>query len=238
MAMQTLYEGAEVRVELRERCVVMSAEGPHGCASHAPFGGALCAARTVAIHETRNDELTLEVDPIELLAKRMSAVDPRGVGMWTSRRVGSAIVIASQAPGEPATRAVALVTAGLSNAVRVGDTPGPLAGWGTINIACHVSVPLTATALVEALAVVVEARTTAVIQANVRSRRSAGVATGTGTDCVAVLAPESLRAAATGQALEAALYAGKHTAIGHVIGDAVFRATAVAIEQWKREVQK
>lgn len=188
------------------------------------------AARTVAIHETRNDELTLDVDPIALLATRMSTIDPRGIGMWTSRRVASAVVIDAQAAIEPATRAVALVTAGLSNAVRVGDTPGPLAGWGTINIACHLSVPLTATALVEALAVAVEARTAAVIEARVRSRRSDGIATGTGTDCVAVLAPESARS------LEPAPYAGKHTAIGHVIGDAVFRATEAAIAQWKLEV--
>jgi adenosylcobinamide amidohydrolase len=226
--MQTLYECAEVRIELRERCVVMSAEGPHACISHAPFGGALRAARTVAIHETRNDELTLEVDPIELLATRMSAVDPRGVGMWTSRRIASAVVIATEAACAPETRAVALVTAGLSNAVRVGDTPGPLAGWGTINIACHLNVPLTPTALIETLAVVVEARTAAVIDAGVRSRRSEGIATGTGTDCVAVLAGTA----------QGVVYAGKHTAIGHVIGDAVFRATEAAIAQWKMEVQK
>src|SRR5689334_19174275 len=66
-AMQTLYESSHVCVALRERCVVMTGEGPHACVSHAPFGGALRAARTVAIHETRNDELTLDVDPIALL---------------------------------------------------------------------------------------------------------------------------------------------------------------------------
>jgi adenosylcobinamide amidohydrolase len=71
-----------------------------------------------------------------------------------------------------------------------------------------------------------------VIEAGVRSRRSDHIATGTGTDCAAVMAPE----AAGG--LEAAVYAGKHTAIGHVIGDAVFRATQAAIAQWKIEVQK
>jgi adenosylcobinamide amidohydrolase len=62
----------------------------------------------------------------------------------------------------------------------------------------------------------------------VRSRRSEGIATGTGTDCVAVLAG----------AAQGVVYAGKHTAIGHVIGDAVFRATEAAIAQWKIEVQK
>lgn len=230
MGMHTLYESAGIHVSLRERAVVMAVEGPHACLSHAPFGGAFSAARTIAIHETRNDELTLDVDPIALLATRMAAIDPRGVGMWTSRRVASAVVHAVAAANEPELQAVALVTAGLSNAVRVGDTPGPLAGWGTINIACRVSAPLTPAALVEALAIVVEARSTAVIDARVRSRRSDGVATGTGTDCVAVLAAESAGAR------DAALYAGKHTAIGHVIGEAVFRATEAAIAQWKVEV--
>jgi adenosylcobinamide amidohydrolase len=142
--------------------------------------------------------------------------------------VAAAVVHAAQAASDPSVEAVALVTAGLSNALRVGDTPGPLAGWGTINIACHVSVPLSAAALIEALAVAVEARTTAVIEAHVRSRRSDHIATGTGTDCTAIMAPDS--------ANEPALYAGKHTAIGHVIGEAVLRATAAAIAQWKLEL--
>jgi len=232
--MQSLYDHAGVRVELRQGCVALLAEGPQVCLSHAPFGGALSAARAIAIHQTRNDELTPEVDPIALLAARMAAVDLRGVGMWTSRRIASAIVVATQAQQDPQLRAVALVTAGLSNAVRVGDTPGPLEGWGTINIACHLSVPVCHEALLEALAVVVEARTVAVLDAGVRSRRSEGVATGTGTDCVAVMAPEhSSSARGAG-----ATYAGKHTAIGHVVGDAVLRATQRAIADWKREVQR
>jgi adenosylcobinamide amidohydrolase len=231
MGMHTLYEHAGVRVSLRERCVVMSAEGPHACVSHAPFGGAFTAARTIAIHETRNDELTVDLDPVALLATRMAEVDRRGIGMWTSRRVASAVVIATHASSEDV-HAVALVTAGLSNAVRIGDTPGPLAGWGTINVACRVSVPLSPIALIEALAVAVEARTVAVIEARVRSRRSDGIATGTGTDCAAVMASEG----ASGR--EPAPYAGKHTAIGHVVGDAVFRATQAAIAEWKIEMQK
>jgi adenosylcobinamide amidohydrolase len=77
------------------------------------------------------------------------------------------------------------------------------------------------------LAVAVEARTSAVIDARVRSRRSAGHATGTGTDCIAILAPRHAHARA--------LYAGKHTAIGHVIGEAVLRATETAIANWQAE---
>lgn len=203
----------------------MVAEGPHVCLSHAPYRGALRAARSVVIHETRNEELTLEVDPLALLASRMAAVDPRGVGMLTSRHVSAAVVHAAT---HEDLRAVALVTAGLSNAVRVGDTPGPLRGWGTINIACHIDAPLTTTALVEALAIVAEARTTAVVEARVRSRRSDSIATGTGTDCIAILAPRHTSARAS--------YAGKHTALGHVIGEATLRATETAITNWQREL--
>jgi adenosylcobinamide amidohydrolase len=228
MASQTLYQSSVLSVALRERCVVMIAEGPHVCLSHAPYRGALRAARTIAIHETHNDELTLDVDPLALLATRMAALDPRGVGMLTSRRVSSAVVHAVQAAGDPALSAVALVTAGLSNALRVGDTPGPLAGWGTINIACHVDTMLSTTALIEALAIAVEARTTAVVEARVASRRSASIATGTGTDCIAIMAPRPRR-------VEPARYAGKHTAIGHVIGEAVLRATQTAIAHWQVE---
>jgi adenosylcobinamide amidohydrolase len=92
-----------------------------------------------------------------------------------------------------------------------------------------VSAPLSPAASIEALSLIVEARTAAVIEASVRSRRSQGIATGTGTDCAAVLAPE-------GTAPE--LYAGKHTALGHVIGEATFRATTTAITRWKLEVLK
>lgn len=202
----------------------MVAEGPHVCLSHAPYRGALRAARTIAIHETRNDELTIEVDPIALLTTRMAATDPRGVGMLTSRRVAAAVVRTATAE---AGSAVALVTAGLSNAVRVGDTPGPLAGWGTINIACYIDVPLSTPALIEALTIVAEARTTAVVEARVCSRRSEGYATGTGTDCIAIMTPRHTQ--------PSAFYAGKHTVVGHLVGEAVLRATEAAIASWKTE---
>ncbi len=97
MADQTLYQSPALRVVLRAGSVAMIAEGPHVCLSHAPYRGAMRAARSVVIHETRNDELSLDVDPIALLATRMAAIDPHGVGMLTSRRVAAAMVNESQA---------------------------------------------------------------------------------------------------------------------------------------------
>ena len=46
----------------------------------------------------------------------------------------------------------------------------------------------------------------------------------TGTDCIAVAAPLSG---------EPAQFAGKHTALGEAIGDAVYRATAEGIREWR-----
>lgn len=86
------------------------------------------------------------------------------------------------------------------------------------------SAPLSEAASLEALSLVVEARTAATIAHDVPSRRSGLRATGTGTDCVVVASPSR----------HAGLpYAGKHTAVGHVVGRAVLEATHEAIARWK-----
>jgi adenosylcobinamide amidohydrolase len=119
-----------------------------------------------------------------------------------------------------------LVTAGMSNALRVGDSPGALEAWGTINVICHIDLALCDVALIEALSIVAEARTAAVIDGAFASRRSGAGATGTGTDCIAVVAPRGE---------PGAQYAGKHTAVGYVIGDAVRRAVGAALAVWRAE---
>ncbi|MBS0240182.1 MAG: adenosylcobinamide amidohydrolase [Proteobacteria bacterium] len=67
-------------------------------------------------------------------------------------------------------------------------------------------------ALVEAITIAAQARTTAILDSRVS--RSGVVITGTGTDCIVVSAPlgGSVR------------FAGLHTAIGEAIGASVYRA--------------
>jgi adenosylcobinamide amidohydrolase len=63
-------------------------------------------------------------------------------------------------------------------------------------------------------------------EAVIPSRRSGLPASGTGTDCIAIAAPALARADR---------YAGKHTAVGHVIGAAVESAVRRGAEQWLLE---
>lgn len=117
-----------------------------------------------------------------------------------------------------------VATVGLSNAERIGhrSPPAETDSYGTINVAACLDQGLSEAGLIEALSVVVQARTAAVMDAGVCV--PSGVATGTGTDCVAIAAPEG--------ALD---YAGLHTEIGEALGHAVYDAVHEGALEWKVE---
>jgi adenosylcobinamide amidohydrolase len=74
-------------------------------------------------------------------------------------------------------------------------------------------------ARLEALSIATEARTAEVMASGLRL--PTGLATGTGTDCIAIAAPEG-----------AARYAGLHTEIGEAVGRAVRYAVAQGVGLW------
>jgi adenosylcobinamide amidohydrolase len=117
-----------------------------------------------------------------------------------------------------------VATVGLGNVLRVGAAPTPET-VGTINLVCQVSAPLSPLALIEALAIAVEARTAAVLDARIPTPPVGESATGTGTDCAVIAAPPGTPALP---------YAGKHTAVGSVIGAAVYAAVEKGIARWQR----
>jgi adenosylcobinamide amidohydrolase len=142
------------------------------------------------------------------------------VVLVTSRDISRHHVSQSEVEGVVAT---CVTTVGLSNGERVGQRIAePVQVPGTINTLVHVSQPLTQAALVEALSIAVEARTTAVVEADVK--RAGVTVTGSGTDCIVIAAP-------AGE--PRACFAGTHTAIGEAIGAAVYEATREGIEVWK-----
>jgi adenosylcobinamide amidohydrolase len=119
-------------------------------------------------------------------------------------------------------------SAGCSNALRVGDRATVLSGRpGTINVAVAISRSLTVGALAEAIQIAVEGRVVAVQQATVVSRRSGLAATGTGTDCIAVAAPERPH----NDMDNVIEYCGKHTVAGELIGRAVIRSCTAALHR-------
>ncbi len=195
--------------------------------SWAVIGGGFGTHSKVVWHFVRREELDHDTDPVQLFARRLAAQGYSDVvGLLTARYL-KPFAEASRTVLEVSAHAVA--TVGMGNALRVGDPAHSAAPLGTINILCKVSVPLSDAALIEALSLVVEARTAALASFAVKSVVSGEPATGTGTDCVVVACP----LVAQGSAPQA--YAGKHTAVGSAIGSSVLSAMQSATERWLKD---
>jgi adenosylcobinamide amidohydrolase len=119
-----------------------------------------------------------------------------------------------------------LVTAGLSNARRVGERAeyrqmsAQVEEVGTINIIVLSSAGLSDAAMVEALMMVTEAKAAALQDAGITSSISKQIATGTGTDSLAMICAD---APATVH------YCGKHVLFGEILGGMVMHTVAASI---------
>jgi len=215
---------SDLSIECEGRWLVARFGEPHTAWSWAIVNGGRVETEAVAWYFLRAGELTEALDPETLLRE---ALRRRGlgdaVGLLTSRRAGAYVQGEAECEG---IRCHTVATVGLSNALRAGDPLSVAQTAGTINALCRVSVSLTAEAGIEALAVAAEARTAAVLESGTESAVSRLPATGTGTDCIVVAHPNSGRPER---------YAGKHTAIGHVIGLSVYDAVRRGAALWHAE---
>jgi adenosylcobinamide amidohydrolase len=219
-------------VELGERVLRVRFARPQRVVSWAIAGGGVRRASEVIWLEVDDQELRPPVDARSYVRARLQqAGAPHAVALLTSRRLHAYVDQRVDHDGLVCGRdlsARCIATVGLGNALRAGDLPGPSARIGTINVLCALSIALSPEAMLEALALAAEARTLAVREAAIPSRRSGLPASGTGTDCIAICAP-----VLTGGRVDR--YAGKHTAVGHVIGAAVESAVRRGAEQWLLE---
>ncbi len=201
--------------------LIATFEEPHRVLSWSMLRPGYQTVRRIAWLEVRNADLPAGIDAAQLIAARVARAGIDDAVLFvTSRDIRRHHLVRAAVETE---RATCVTTVGLSNGERVGmrlHEPPPVAG--TINTLVKVTRPLTEAAFIEAISIVSEARTAAVIDAGVR--RKGVVVTGTGTDCIAVAAP---------LVGEPAQFAGKHTALGEAIGDAVYRATAEGIREWR-----
>jgi adenosylcobinamide amidohydrolase len=205
------------------RLLVVKFPSMHRTLSWALCGGGLGLTRAVVWRYVELSELDPSVDAKALLQKSLHDHGLEGaVGLLTARDLATFDCVTRQRDGLGA-RAIA--TVGLGNALAAGDPPGPMA-VGTINVLVQLSHPLDESGLAEALGLASEARTAAVMEANVPSRRSNTPATGTGTDCIVIAAPEEG---------EPVGWCGKHTLAGSLIGGAVREAVARGTRRWIAE---
>lgn len=192
--------------------------------SWAPHRGGIVTARHILWREVRNADLTEDFDVLSWLAEACAG---RGMGqavaMLTSRKIATFTMADVEVEG---VHAQAVATVGLSNAERAGAVAeGPMldsAYYGTINIAVIVEYPLTDIGLIEAQSIASAARTAAVLESGAMA--ATGPATGTGTDCIVIAAPEGDDA-----------FCGLHTAQGKAIGAAVYAAVRQGADQWIAE---
>ena len=176
-------------------------------------------ARRILWREVRNADLPEHLDATDWLDAQLAARAARdAVCFLTSCDIAQFTEGHAEADG---ITAHAVATVGLSNAESVGTRlPRAAHGWGTINIAVEIGAGLTEVARLEALSIATQARTAAIMAAEIRL--ATGRATGTGTDCIAIAAPEG-----------ATRYAGLHTGAGEAVGRAVLEAVARGVALWQ-----
>jgi adenosylcobinamide amidohydrolase len=159
--------------------------------------------------------------------------DAKGACLATAANINT-LAIAEEAYRDVAV--AALATAGVGGgAARAGDPAayyefdgafekrgdiGPETP-GTINVILLVNTPLTEGALVRAVMTATEAKAALLQELSVPSCQSASIATGTGTDQIAVAAPRDGATPLTG--------AGHHCVLGELIGKAVMAAIREAV---------
>jgi len=183
-------------------------------------------ADQIALVQVRNSDLTPDVDAAAFLRGRLEEkYVPNAVGLMTSGELRYQPVTAVR----DGVAATCVMTLGLSNAERVGQRIAQprlsKSRLGTINMVCHLSVPLADAALLEALSIATQARTVAIVDCRYERVPHGGVITGTGTDCIVACCP-------LGVPREP--FAGLHTAVGEALGAAVLEATRRAMRYWIR----
>ncbi|MGE0683850.1 MAG: adenosylcobinamide amidohydrolase [Candidatus Binatia bacterium] len=196
-----------------DRTLVVALPALYRVLSWAPLNGGFSLARSILNHQVRTDEYPAEEPAAFLLALgQRYQINTPIVGLMTGvmmARLVRRIVRRDELLLE------CFATVGLSNALAVGDPATYEEKPGTINLIVVLNQSLTEPALVEATTIVTEAKTQALFAARVKSTMSDALATGTGTDCVAVACP---------QRASMSRYCGKHTVLGELLGQVVSEA--------------
>jgi adenosylcobinamide amidohydrolase len=207
-------------VTIRNRTLIVAFPTLYQVLSWAPLNGGIVEARAILNHQIRTDEYpTIEPESfLHSLAERLKLTPPV-VGLMTGVKMERLV---RRAAHHESLTIECFATVGLSNALAVGDVATYDEHLGTINLVVVANRPLTVTAVVEAVEIVTEAKVRALYAAEVRSTVSDALATGTGTDCVAIACP---------QGTPAYRHAGKHTRLSELLG----RVVGEALEEGLRK---
>jgi len=202
--------------------LIVSFSRPARALSWAVVNGGFCHAHHVINHCVRGNDPWFCAEPGRWLERAASGVGLQGkvVAMATAVEMKQLVRVSMSSGGAEVT---CFATVGCANALSVGDPSSVAleerapASLHTINMILTVEPGLTDKAMVEAIQIATEGRVRALYEAGIQSSVSGLNATGTGTDCIAIVSLDS----------GDALYCGKHTQLGELIG----RATYTAVEK-------
>lgn len=181
--------------------------------SFAPYRSGFSIASRILWRQVRNADLPPDCDAEGWLAAQIRPDAPLAVAMMTSCDIAR-FCQSCHGPVH------CVATVGLGNAERVGHRRSfQKTSYGTINIALKINLGLSQRALLEAQTIAASARTAALIAAHLPLPN--GLATGTGTDCIAIAAPIGNQ-----------IYAGMHTELGESIGRACYDAVLAGARDW------
>ncbi len=209
--------------------------------SSAPRGGGLVRVRYILNHQVPANPVSAPVrrkprawgDPARDLGKvaRRLGIDRRCVALMTAVPLKQLVVLREESDGF---WVEGFFTVGVTNAVRAGD-PLPRTGAGletkaagTINVILVTNASLASSAMVGAIQVATEAKTSVLLERRVPGSTGRPGATGTGTDAVVVASGE-------GPVLR---YSGTHTKAGAMIGRLVTRGVAEGLQRSHRRQAK
>src|SRR5262245_6787972 len=213
--MQSLNSLYEVRAH--DDALILSFPGKARVLSWAVLNGGFCYADHVINHHVRLDDARFCARPALWLNESVTKLDLKGivVAMATAVDMKNLVHVSlSHSGGDVA----CFATVGCGNVLSVGDPalvtgedPAPL---HTINMIAIVKPGLSDEAMVEGIQIVTEGRVRALYEAGISSSVSNLAATGSGTDCIAMISLGNERVP----------YCGKHTQLGELIGRAAYMA--------------
>ncbi len=212
-----------VKVCLKNKTLIIDLPQASSILSWAPFNGGITESSCIFNHECSDfeeeDLNTIFEDTIQRYNLPSNAT-----GLITGANVSRYKEVFLES-GPLWVHAVA--TVGLNNARSVGDLADVGLNEvdnkpGTINLIISCNALPHVSGLIEAIHVATMAKTAAIMEAVVVSKKSNQIATGTGTDCIVV--------AGSGELQE--IYCGMHTILGEMIGKAVKEIIQKGVQNW------
>jgi adenosylcobinamide amidohydrolase len=212
-----------VKVVLKNKSLIIDLPKTSSILSWAPFNGGITTSNCIFNHECDHFEEN-DLESIFNSVINQNNLPSDAIGLITGANV-SRFEEAYLESDDLWVHAIA--TIGLNNTRSAGDLADVSLGQrvnktGTINIIVSCNALPHVSGLVEAIQIATMAKTSAMIDAEVKSKKSKQLATGTGTDCIVV--------AGNGEIQEN--YCGMHTVLGEMIGKSVKEIIKKGIQKW------